>query len=202
MSTSKRQSQPAVEACESRLALSGGVPSNVLAVVPGVVQAPHAIADVSFPVTARNINRRHSIIVGTTVRPNGGSSLLPAVANARGPSNEPLPVRQGVPSVPGKHNPTNAYVRTGQAGEVTTGVTGRRGTTGGFQLKATLPGDVNGDGQVTLADETAFVGAYLSTIGSANVSSLGRCQPQRADRTGRCQVPAAQPQAADSPRSL
>ncbi|WP_406695832.1 hypothetical protein V5E97_33020 [Singulisphaera sp. Ch08] len=167
MSLTKAQFRPLVETCEPRVAMNADVPSNTLGVVQGEVQAPQTTAEVSVPVSARNINRRHSIIIGESVRPEEGSSLIPAVTHARGASGEPLAVRQGIQAGRNRHKPTHAYVRTGQAGTVTTGVTGRAGTTGGFQLRATLPGDVDGDGQVTLSDQKAFLDTYLSRARNA-----------------------------------
>ncbi|SIO61228.1 hypothetical protein SAMN05444166_6687 [Singulisphaera sp. GP187] len=168
MSSTKAQFRPLVETCEPRVALSADVPSNTLAVVQGEVQTPHETTKVSVPVSARNINRRHSILIGESVRPEDGSSLIPAVRHAHGPGGEPLVVHQGIQAGLGRHTPTHAYIRTGQAGTLSSGVTGRAGTTGGFQLSATLPGDVNGDGQVTLADQKAFKSTYLSKFRNAN----------------------------------
>lgn len=166
MSSTKAKFRPSLETCEPRLALSTANPANTLAVVTGAVPAPQATAEVSVPVTSRNIGRRHSIIISESVRPNEGSSLIPAISHAQGPSGESLPVRQGMPLIPGKHKLARAYVRTGQAGPLTTGVTGRHRTSGAFQLSATLPGDLNGDGQVTLADQKAFLNTYRSTYGN------------------------------------
>jgi len=168
MSSPKSRYRPAVETCERRVALSTGVSANTLAVVNGVVQTPQSRAAASFPVTARNINRRHSVILGASVRANEGSALVPAVTHAQGASGESIPLRQGVPASARHQRPTHVYLRTGEPGSVTTEVTGREGTTGGFQLNATLPGDLDGDGQVTLADETLFVDSFGSTRGNAN----------------------------------
>lgn len=166
MSSPKSQIRfrPIVEVCEARVALSGAA-ANTLAVVPGTVQTPHSRAATSFPVSARNINRRHSIILGASIRANDGSGLIPTAAHAQGASGEPIPLRQGVPASARGQRPAKVYLRTGQPGPVTTDVTGRRGTTGDFELTATLPGDVDGDGQVTLADEALFVKAFGSRRG-------------------------------------
>lgn len=167
MSSNTRSYRPELEACEPRRAMSAGAVSNTLAIVHGVVPAPRTTAEVSFPVSGRNLNQRHSIVVGTTVQPGAGSPLIPTVTQARGPSGQRLRVHSGMPFVPGVHDAAQAYVRTGQPGPLTTGVTGRQGTTGTFQLAATLPGDINGDGQVTLADLQAFTRSYLTTSGDA-----------------------------------
>ncbi|AGA26865.1 hypothetical protein [Singulisphaera acidiphila] len=168
MSSTKAQFRPLLETCEPRVALSADVPANTLAVAQGEVQAPRKPAEISVPVSARNINHRHSIIIGETVRPDNGSSLLPAVTHAHGPSGEPLPVHQGIQAGRGRQRSTHAYIRTGQAGPLTSRVTGRAGTTGGFQLSATLPGDLNGDGQVTLADQKAFLSTFRSRYRNTN----------------------------------
>jgi len=157
-----------MDACEARLVLSAVAPANTLADVAGTVDAPNTVANVTVPVTTRNLNHRHSIILATSVAPSSGSSLIPRLANARGASGESLPLRQGVPAVPGRHPASQAYIRTGQAGELINQVTGRRGSVGGFQLRATLPGDLDGDGQVTGADQKRFQSAYRSTSRNAN----------------------------------
>lgn len=164
MSSHPTRYRPNVERSEPRVLLSAVKP---LAVVNGSVPTSGATAQVSFPVSRTNIGQRHSIVLGATVQPSASSTLAPKVAGATGPSGERLPVHQGIPSVPGTHGPTQAYIRTGEAGKVTTGVTGRKGTTGSFELTAALPGDVNGDGQVNISDLQAFAKAYLTVKGDA-----------------------------------
>jgi hypothetical protein len=166
-SSNRTRYRPELEACEARLALSTTVIANPLAVVNGTVKVPGSTAEVSFPVTPRNLNHRHSVVIGTTVAPGAGSGLFPAVKHARGPAGQRLPLHQGMPFIPGFHGTAQAYVRTPQPGPLTTGVTGRQGTTGNFQLAATLPGDINGDGQVTIADLQLFAKSYLTTRGDA-----------------------------------
>ncbi len=165
MSSNPTRYLPELEACESRLAMSSATVANAFAVAHGVVKAPHTTAEVSVPVSPRNLGHRHSIVVGTTVAPSPGSRLIPTVTAARNANGKPAPVHQGMPYIPGVHAAAQAYVRTGQPGALTTGVTGRQGTTGSFQLAATLPGDINGDGQVTLADLQAFPRYYLAKRG-------------------------------------
>ncbi len=51
---------------------------------------------------------------------------------------------------------------------MTTALTGRNGTTGDAVVRTNLLGDVNGDGQVDLADLQAFAPAYPSKLGDSN----------------------------------
>src|SRR5262249_27973044 len=128
----------------------------------GNVPAPHTTTNVGVPVSAQNLGRRHSIVLGASARPSDGSNLIPAITSATGPEGNALRLRQGIQSLPGRHPATQAYIRTAPAGTLQAGVTGRKGTTGDFQLEASLPGDINGDGQVTIADIAAFVPSYNS----------------------------------------
>src|SRR5262249_35638090 len=71
----------------------------------------------------------------------------------------------------GVHGETVGFARSRQAGELTTRVTGRAGTTGSFDAQTTLVGDVNGDGRVNLADLQAFAPAFMSRRGGAKYNA-------------------------------
>ncbi len=171
MSSPRTRRRPMLDELEGRLALSVG-PSNTLGVASGVVEAPRSVAAVSVPVSAGNINGRHSIVIGESISPTSGSALEPKAVAVLGPNGENLPARHGAPFVPGAHGSSTLFVRDGTPGPVTTAVTGRRGTAGPFQLRAYLPGDVTGTGQVTLADLKAFSSHFLTTTNNALYSPL------------------------------
>jgi hypothetical protein len=155
-----------LETLEDRQLLSGAVPANTLATVQGTVAGPGATAEVSVPVTAHNINGRVPIVIGTATSPTGGSSVLPEVVAAFGPDGRRLPLQPGAP-VTATHGEATAFVQVSSPGMVTLSVAGAHGTQGSFQLREYLPGDINGDGQVTFADLAAFPKLFLSQAGDA-----------------------------------
>ena len=53
-------------------------------------------------------------------------------------------------------------------GPLTTVVAGKNHTTGAYTVETTLPGDINGDGQVTVADLEPFAKAYETSYGQPN----------------------------------
>jgi hypothetical protein len=168
MASQPARHRPALERLEDRTALSTNLPANTLAVVTGTVAAPGAVADVSVPITSRNIGGRTTIVIGTATAPTAGSTLNPRVVAAIGADGRHLTVQPGFPAAGPDHNEATAYVTDGTPGPLTLEVTGAGGTTGAFQLRAYLPGDINGDGQVTLADAQAFTKAYRTQLGDAN----------------------------------
>ena len=111
--------------------------------------------------------RKHASIFGLFVRPTASSSLVPRVILAQGNQGRPLPLRLGRSARPGHHDVTVAFAKASQAGVLTTGVTGSGQTTGNYQIQTTLPGDLNGDGKVDLADLEIFAPAYNTTLGQA-----------------------------------
>lgn len=86
---------------------------------------------------------------------------------ALGPGGTPLPFHHGIPFRPRLNHFTLAYARQGTPGPLTAGVTGQHATTGSFSDVTQLPGDINGDGHVDLADVQAFVLAFKSFAGDA-----------------------------------
>src|SRR5262249_17675687 len=133
---------PALEFLEDRQLLNGSAPANTLATVQGTVAGPGATAEVSVPVTARNINGRIPIVIGTATAPAGGSRLVPRVTSALGPGGERLPIHQGAPSTL-THGESTAFVQVSTPGVVTLKVTGAHGTSGSFTLREYLPGDID-----------------------------------------------------------
>jgi hypothetical protein len=65
--------RPTLDELEHRQVLN----SNALADSLGTVPAPHSVAEISVPITAQNIQNRHSIVLGTSTQPKVQSSLTP-----------------------------------------------------------------------------------------------------------------------------
>jgi hypothetical protein len=167
MPSNRTRRRPAPEVLEDRLALSNGLPGNDLAVASGTVATSGQVAEVSVTIPASAFGNRQSIIIGIEGQPGTGATLSPVVKSAVGPNGEPLAIHPGQVAVPGR-NFAISFVEDDQPGTLTLGITGHRGETGPFQVTAYLPGDVNGDGQVTLADAQAFV----KDFGGATSKSL------------------------------
>ena len=171
MVSPRNRRRPTLDVLEDRVVLTAAA-SNTLGVGLGTVAAPRELADVSFPVSARNIGGRTSIELGVSITTTAGSALQPTAVAAYGPNGQRLKVAPGAPFVPGGHDADLLYVIDGTPGPVTIAVTGKNGTTGAFQVEGYLPGDVNGDGQVTAADETAFVKVYGATTRAPDYNPL------------------------------
>ena len=167
MPTRAKAVRATLEPLEARGLLST-LPVNTLAVASGNVATPGASAQVSTPVTAHNLNGKPSVIIGESITPAPGSALAPQFVAAYGPNGQRLPIQQGAPFVPGVRDSVTAFITVSAPGPVTTVVTGAHGSTGAFQVRAYLPGDVNGDGQVTIADLAPFAKAYLATTADRN----------------------------------
>jgi len=164
----RKRRRPALDVLEQRQLLSATVPANTLDIVQGNVASPGAIAEVSVPVTAHNINGRIPIVIGTATSPTEGSTLLPQVVAAIGPNGKRLALQQGAPYNAQTHGEATAFVQVGTPGTMTLEVTGAQGTSGSFQLREYLPGDILGNGQVTYADLAAFPKSFRTQIGDAN----------------------------------
>jgi hypothetical protein len=143
------------------------LPADTLAVVQGTVSAPGGVAQVSVPITSANINGRIPIVIGTATSPTAGSGINPRVISARGPDGQALQVQGGAAFVAARHNEATAFVQDGTPGTLTLSVTGAGNTSGSFQVRVYLPGDINGDGQVTLADLQAFPRYFKTRQGDA-----------------------------------
>jgi len=153
-----------LESLEAKELLSG-LPANTLAVASGSVLTPGGSAQVSTPITAQNMSGRTSIVIGESITVPPGSTLEPQFVAAYGPDGKRLQVQPGAPFVPGVHNAVTLFITVTAPGPVTTVVTGAQGTTGAFQVAEYLPGDINGDGQVTITDLSAFAPHFQTTVG-------------------------------------
>jgi hypothetical protein len=162
-------SRPLVECLEPRVVLSGSSPANVIGTAMGDVARAHQVSATSAVVQPRNLTPvKHGTIFGLFVSPGAGSALAPRIVGARGDTGQALPVRHGRAFRAGVHDQTVAFTRGAEPGLLSTGVTGRDGTTGAYTAQTTLVGDINGDGKVDFADLQAFAPTYMSTIGSPN----------------------------------
>ncbi|MFO0954115.1 MAG: hypothetical protein U0835_23765 [Isosphaeraceae bacterium] len=163
--------RPSLERLETRWVLSSASPTGpgTFVTVPGVVKNPGVVAPVTVPLAANRFQARHTTIFGLTARPGDGTNLRPAVVAARGLAGQHVGLLTGAGYQPGINYGARAYLKAGTPGPVGVGVAGRAGTTGPFLLGADLPGDVNGDGQVTLADLQQFAQTpFPAGRGSAN----------------------------------
>lgn len=158
-----------VEALEDRLSLSVTPASNVIGTATGSVTHPHAVSRTSATVAQKNLTpKKPTTLFGLFVQPTSGSSLHPRILGAQENSGQTLPVRHGRPFRPGLSGQAVAFTKTKTAGTLSTAVTGRNQTIGNYQSQTTLVGDVNGDGQVNLADLQAFAPSFMSRIGTPN----------------------------------
>ncbi|MGP0066694.1 MAG: dockerin type I repeat-containing protein [Isosphaeraceae bacterium] len=167
--------RPHLERLESRLVLSLPPSANTYGLTPaantigislGTVGQPGAIDTTSVTIAPENITpNKHSTEFALFVQPASGSAILPRIVGVE-QDGKRLPFQAGRPySVREAGQPTDqaaAFFETGQSGPVSVLVAGRSHTTGSYTVETTLPGDVNGDGQVNLADEIAFANAYVT----------------------------------------
>ncbi len=167
VSSNRTRRQTMQEGLESRLVMSTSLPADTIGVVSGSIPSPHAVADVSVAISPRNINGRHSIVLGESVSPAPGSGLAPTVVSARGSDGKPLPIQRSAPFVPGRHGSETVFITDGKPGPLTMSVAGRAGITGSFQVRTSLPGAINGTGQVALEDLRAFVRFFQTNVHDA-----------------------------------
>src|SRR5689334_16393803 len=107
MSSRRTGARPAAERLEARAALSAA-PINAIGVADGAVAAPRSVADVSVPVSARNLARhKPNTVINVQVQPTGGG-LDPAVVAALGPGGARLPFR-AAPFNARSNIPASAY---------------------------------------------------------------------------------------------
>lgn len=175
--------RPVLEHLECRLALSlsppviplpGAIPvgvpvhlNNTFATANGDVPTPTAVGGATVNVDPIRVAGRRSTVLGLTAAPTPGSGLNPEVVAATGAGGQRLPFRRASRYLAGLNEGGRGYVKDGQPGALTGGVTGLSESTGPFTLAADLPGDVNGDGVVNGTDEQLFTKAYPSIRGQA-----------------------------------
>jgi hypothetical protein len=159
--------RPALESLEGRLALSATAPANTLGSALGDVTT-HRGTEVAATITADHLTPgRPSTLIGLYVQPEGGG-LEPRIVAVDGPDGRPRPLSGQAPALIGPPGSVVAFVQDAQPGTLTVRVSGAHGTEGMFQLNTFLPGDVNGDGHVTLADLQAFARSFTAKAGVRN----------------------------------
>ena len=174
----RRRSRPHLERLESRLALSLSAsvntygltpPANAIGVSLGEVSRPGSIDATTVTISPQNITPdRKSTEFAMFVQPGSGSGIVPRIVGVE-QGGKRLPLQSGRPYSPREAGqPTDqavAFFETGHSGPVTVLVSGQKDSTGSYTVETTLPGDVNGDGQVNLADVTAFANTYVTKPG-------------------------------------
>ncbi len=161
--------RPKLEALEPRLLLSGDWPINTIGTSTGSVAQAGEIGSASVTVASRNLTvGKPTTLFGVFVQPNPGSDLVPRIVAVEESNGEKVPLQPGRPYVPGRTSEAAAFVKLDEPGPLTVLVAGQHHTTGSFTYAATLAGDVNGDGVVSLADLPLFAQAYGSHAGEAN----------------------------------
>jgi hypothetical protein len=175
------RSRPRLEPLERRLPLSispsantFGIspPANALDVSQGNVTQPGVLATTSATLAPRNITpRKHATNFAVFVQPTAGSGLDPRIIAVK-EGGRALPIHYGRPYQPQQAGQATdqavAFFKADHAGTVSIVVAGQNQTTGSYTVLTTLPGDVNGDGQVNLADLEPFAKAYGSSPGDPN----------------------------------
>ena len=179
MSSNPRcRSRPHLERLESRLTLSLSAsantygltpPANTIGISLGNVAKPGTIDATTVTIAPKNITPgKHSTEFALFVQPASGSEVVPRIVGVE-QDGKRLPLQLGRPYSPrDAGTPTDqavAFFETGHSGPVTVLVAGRKHSTGSYTVETTLPGDVNGDGQVNLADEIAFANTYVTKPG-------------------------------------
>jgi hypothetical protein len=169
----RRRHRPRFDGLESRQLLSTTALPDLIASTTGSVTQRQAISQTSITIEPKNITpHKPYTIFAVFVQPSATSALAPRIVSVLGTNGKPLSVQYGRPYVPGGGDaPTNeavAFVKVSQPGPLTVRVAGQDDTTGSYTMETTLPGDMNGDGQVTIADLPLFAAAYESHPDSAN----------------------------------
>jgi hypothetical protein len=179
MSTSpRRRNRPRLERLEDRVALSLSPsantfgltsPANTIGISLGNVARAGSVDTTTVTISPQNITPgKSSTEFAVFVQPYGNSGIVPRIVGVE-EDGKRLPVQLGRSYTPREAGqPTDqsvSFFETGKAGTVTILVAGKGLGTGAYTVETTLPGDVNGDGQVNLADEEAFAKTYVESRG-------------------------------------
>ena len=159
-----------LERLEDRLALAAGaLPVDTIGIATGAVIGPGGVGSAAVAVAPGNLaTGRSSTVIGVAVTPASGVGLQPRIKSVFGPGGERLPFYQQGSLGAKLGGPATVLVLDDQPGPITVNVAGRGRTTGAFQLRVYLPGDVDGSGHVDNADLQAIAPAYLSRTGDPN----------------------------------
>ncbi len=128
------------------------------------MRAPTTVAISPLNITPGKASTEFAVFVQPygTATSSPGSSAWKRTASGCRSSPAAVTARSWPDSRP---NQAVAFFETGKAGTVTILVAGKGLSTGAYTVETTLPGDVNGDGQVNLADEQAFAKTYVESRG-------------------------------------
>jgi hypothetical protein len=181
----RQNARLAPEILESRELLTGGA-GDTFAIIPGTIAKANEPAAIKFTIDpAHFVIPKGVFTLGVDVVAQSGSSLKPLISSVNGPNGAIVP--QTFHSVYAPHLP-NSKVAGGQATSAvltpihldpghpkdpvtyTVKIKGESGTTGQFLLGFYLPGDAQGNGQVTQADVTAVKGALGVKAGNPKYS--------------------------------
>jgi Dockerin type I domain len=172
------RSRPRLEPLETRLPLSISPsantfglspPANAIDVSLGDLTRPDAIATTSVTLAPQNITpHKHATTFAVFVAPTATSGLAPRTVAVK-EGGRALPLQFGRPYQRQEAGQATdqavAFFKADHARAVSILVAGQAHTTGSYTVLTTLPGDVNGDGQVNLADLAPFAKAYGSSSG-------------------------------------
>jgi hypothetical protein len=176
-----RSTRPCLERLEARIAMSLSPSANTFGLTPplntiglslGDATRPGAPSATTVTISHQNITPgKPSTEFGVFVQPYGSSGIVPQIVGVEENGRE-LPLQQARTYSPGQAEQATdqsvAFFETGKPGTVTILVTGRGLSTGQYTVESTLVGDVNGDGQVNLADVQAFAETYAESVGQAD----------------------------------
>ncbi len=179
-----RRTRPRLEPLEVRIALSLPPTANTYGLTPpantiglslGNATRPGIPSATTVTIAPENITPgKSSTEFAVFVQPYGGSGIVPRIVGVE-ENGRRLPLQHGrsyAPRLAGQ--PTNqsvAFFETATPGTVTILVSGRGLSTGAYTVETTLPGDVNGDGTVNLADEVAFAKTYAESAGQKDYNA-------------------------------
>jgi len=157
-----------LEILETRLQMSVSPPANTIGTTVGSVIVPDGISATLVTVAPKNLTAgKNSTLFGIFVQPTASSGLAPRIVGVEESNGRKLPLKQGRPFIAGRGGgEAAAFVKVSQPGPLTILVRGQKHMTGSYELDATLAGDVNGDGTVSLADVTAFAATYETETGN------------------------------------
>ncbi len=172
MSTRRRSVRPVLDSLETRLALSTStitppLPSADIIGTQVVHLQPRQITSANLPIHPENLNPvKYNTLIRLAGDPVPGSTVNPRFVGATNANGNPLRFIQGGHYVPGIRPRAQAFTfvhNTSGLNALTTTTT----TSGNAVVSNSLPGDINGDGNVNPTDLALMQAAWLTTPGDA-----------------------------------
>ncbi|HEU5115473.1 MAG TPA: dockerin type I domain-containing protein [Isosphaeraceae bacterium] len=171
MSTRRRSVRPVLDTLETRLALSTITPPLPSADTIGaqlVPLQPHQISSANLPIHQENLNPvKHSTLIRLAGDPVPGSTVNPRFVGATNANGRPLRFIQGGHYVPGIRPHAQAFAFVHNTNGMNALTTTTTDTSGNAVVSNSLPGDINGDGNVNPTDLALMQAAWLTTPGDA-----------------------------------